>query len=562
MERRFIFECRVPCVNEQWFFASDSSSDVRDRIRVAAVQFATGTDVDENLATCVRMIDRAAAERADLVVLPEFSNHLSIYDSADHCWDVAVDLDGPFIEAIADRARHHGIHVVVTVSARRVRPTVTITNCWIDPTGTLVATTDKQVLMGGEREHLSPGSDLAPVVSTGFGLAGMYSCMEGVVPETPRSLAIRGARLLTNSLNSFALDEASLHVPVRAAENGVFVVAANKVGPLIPPDRLAEFSAAMGLPPEAFNGAGESQVVAPDGSVVAKGPRTGEAVVVADIDLSATADRTTAGGADRVSDRRPEAYVDLGHEAERSVGADEPISVLGLASTGDEALAAVAKASHEGIDLVVLPELAVDDVARLQAAVRGSDTVVVSTLRDGAAHRSVVVGAGGVIASGRAVHRTDRLGWATELGDRLVFADLAWGRLAVVAGDDALFPESFRLAAVAGASVVAVTTHLEDPWLVDLGLVERSAENRLNLVVGSRPGVGGPMVVALPPDFTLWLPGRDRPYDGTINTPDLFVDPAAATVVPARAANRQISRGTDLVGGRPMPAARSLTEPA
>jgi deaminated glutathione amidase len=303
-------------------------------------------------------------------------------------------------------------------------------------------------------------------------------------------------------------------------------------------------------------------VVAPDGSVVAKGPRTGEAVVVADIDLSATADRTTAGGADRVSDRRPEVYADLGRDAEHSVGADEPISVLGLAPTGADALDAVGKASTNGVDLVVLPELAVDDVAGLAVAVRGSDTIVVTTLRDGAAHRAVVVGAGGVVASGPALHRTDRLGWATEVADRLVFVDLPWGRLAVVAGDDALFPESFRLAAVAGASVVAVTTHLEDRWLVDLGLVERAAENRLNLVVGSRPGVGGPMVVALPPDFTLWLPGRERPYDGTINTPDLFVDPAAATLVPARAANRQISRGTDLVGGRPMPAARSLAEPA
>ena len=47
-------------------------------------------------------------------------------------------------------------------------------------------------------------------------------------------LAVEGAQVLLNSLNSFALDEASLHVPVRAVENKVWVVAANKVGPLVP----------------------------------------------------------------------------------------------------------------------------------------------------------------------------------------------------------------------------------------------------------------------------------------------------------------------------------------
>lgn len=45
--------------------------------RVAALQFASTTDVDENLATCLRMIDRARQHRPQLMVLPEFSNHIS-----------------------------------------------------------------------------------------------------------------------------------------------------------------------------------------------------------------------------------------------------------------------------------------------------------------------------------------------------------------------------------------------------------------------------------------------------------------------------------------------------
>jgi len=53
-------------------------------------------------------------------------------------------------------------------------------------------------------------------------------------------------------------------------ENKVFVVAANKVGPLVPEDMIEGISAATGIPLEFLCGAGESQVVAPDGTVLAK----------------------------------------------------------------------------------------------------------------------------------------------------------------------------------------------------------------------------------------------------------------------------------------------------
>ena len=53
--------------------------------RVAALQFASNDDVDHNLATCLRMIDSAAdVHQAELMVLPEFCNHISWYDDREH----------------------------------------------------------------------------------------------------------------------------------------------------------------------------------------------------------------------------------------------------------------------------------------------------------------------------------------------------------------------------------------------------------------------------------------------------------------------------------------------
>jgi predicted amidohydrolase len=42
--------------------------------KVAALQFASGTDVEQNLASCLRVIDLAGQSSVDLMVLPEFSN--------------------------------------------------------------------------------------------------------------------------------------------------------------------------------------------------------------------------------------------------------------------------------------------------------------------------------------------------------------------------------------------------------------------------------------------------------------------------------------------------------
>ncbi|MFD0475523.1 carbon-nitrogen hydrolase family protein [Nonomuraea thailandensis] len=244
-------------------------------MRVAAVQYEVGTDPQANLAAGLRMIDAAAERGAELIVLPEFCNHLSWYESREHARALACRHGDAFLTAIAARASRHRAHVKLGVTLARPDGRTTGASLLYGPGGGLLGEADKQVLMGAENDHLDAGDSAGPVVPTAVGRLGMYACMEGVICEVTRGLALRGAQVLLNSLNSFAVDEAALHVPVRAAENQVWVVAANKVGPLIPADRLAQVSAGLGVPAEWLHGAGESQIVAPDGTVVERAPRAG-----------------------------------------------------------------------------------------------------------------------------------------------------------------------------------------------------------------------------------------------------------------------------------------------
>lgn len=587
-------------------------------VTVAAAQFATAADVAENLAVCLEMIDEAADSGAEFIVLPEFCNHLSVYDDADHCRRVAVDLDGPFVSACAARARARAAHVVLTVTVRRPGG-VTVTNLLLDPAGRVAAEADKQTLMGNERAFLRPGPRIAPVAATPFGLVGMYSCMDGVTCEVPRALAVQGAVVLANSLNSFALDEAALHVPVRAAENQVFAVAANKVGPLVPAERIDDFAAALGVDAAALHGAGESQIVAPDGAVVAKAPRSGRAVVSAAIDLAEVA-RVRA--ARPLPARRPDLYAALAEPGAEAPppGTAETLAVAAvtgpaaaataLGSTEDAPTAAAkpetgnpryrrpdpyaadaspvaAKPGADGLGhrpldrprasaptaaakpggpasepwprLVVMPELT-EPPARIPDGV-----TVVFTRRDGDRHVGMAVDASGVVVEQPQLHETPRLPWARPGGDRLITADLPWGRIAVVVGDDIRLPEVARLAAVQGAAVLAVCHQPTSPAEVDLMLAERAAENRVCIAAAAPAGPVAGCALIDPPADSLWSPSRSQPFDGAINMPDLRrIEPGADILVgvvhPARARNREISRQTNLVDGRSLAASARLAK--
>ncbi|MCM6771925.1 carbon-nitrogen hydrolase [Nocardia sp. CDC159] len=529
--------------------------------RVAAAQLAAGTDVADNLAACLRMIDAAASVGAELVVLPEFCNHLSWYADRAHAHRMACTAGDFFLTAIAERAARHAMLVKIGVTMARPDGRTTGTGLLFGPGGALLGESDKQILMGAENDHLDPGSADSPVVTTRLGRIGMYACMEGVIPEVARSLAARGAQLLLNSLNSFAIDEASLHIPVRAAENKVWVVAANKVGPLLPEDLLPTVAERLGVPADRLYGAGESQIVAPDGTVLAKAPATGEAIVVTDVDLTLADDKHRPDGTDLFRARRPELYRPLAHPARRRAPAGaESVSAAVVAPDAEAVRTAVAA----GARLIALPELAAVPVPDVVAALRDSDAHAVLTVRDRDRHTGLLLAADGIVGRQDQLHRTERHPWLHEVGSELAVFTLPWGRLAIVVGDDALFPETFRLAAIADADVAVVCHTPAEPWEQALGLPERSAENRLNVVAaGLGPtGESTGAIHALSPDFTLWTQWRG-PFTGVISHPVTTVVPPGTTCVqadirPAEAVNRAVSRGTDLLADRPPAALANL----
>jgi len=549
-------------------------------IRVAVTQFHVGADIDTNLASCLHWLQQAAQCKPDLVVLPEFCNHLSWYDDKQHCFDVSVTLDGPFLAAIADKARELGIHVVVNCTVQREDGTATGSSLLYSPGGELLADNTKQIYIGHENDFLEKAQTEGPIVTTPLGRLGLYACMDGVINETPRCLALNGAQVMLNSLNSFATDEASLHIPVRAAENKVFVVAANKVGPLVPEDMIEAISAGTGIPLEFLCGAGESQVVAPDGTVLAMASRDQAEYVYADIDVLRANNKRRPDGTDVFASRRPQLYQDIARDPSQQTlptmqgAASASAAVVQLAHAADieEACARVAEAVAAGAELIALPPMPGDLEQLQQAAAFGEQllaslagvcagahvatAVVRCSERGEYQYCAVLVGADGPVLVQPQVHHSQRFAFSA-LVDTFATAQLPCGRVAVISSDDSLYPETFRLLAMAGVEVVLLPLSPLEDWELHTGLLERSAENRINLLVAPDTVQHGPgFITSLQTDFTVLTEWQERPFDGLLSQPEWHRCPGQPGVSlypvrPANAANKVVSRNTDLLTDRP-----------
>jgi predicted amidohydrolase len=249
-------------------------------VRVAAVQLQSTEDMDRNLADADRLTRAAAADGAELVVLPE---RLDIRGSAADYAARAEPLDGRPVTWARHAARELGIDIVAgSVAERREgHERVANTSVHAGPDGELKAIYRKihmfDVEVGGvayrESEHSEPADEIVvSETANGLGL-GLTICYDLRFPELYRILALRGARIVTIPA-AFTRVTGEAHWEIllraRAIENQVFVIAPGQ-GRLPGPDR---------------DSYGNSMIVDPWGEVLARAGGEGASFVAADLDLA------------------------------------------------------------------------------------------------------------------------------------------------------------------------------------------------------------------------------------------------------------------------------------
>jgi predicted amidohydrolase len=246
-------------------------------IRAAVLQMTSGAELAANHRTADRLVRRAAAEGATLVVLPETWN---LMGGPARIRAGAEDLGGPSLDLARAWARECGLTVVAgSIGERdpagaRVHNTSTV----IGPDGGLAGIYRKlhlfDVDVAGrsyrESDTTAPGGEVC-VAECGPLRLGMSVCYDLRFPELYRRLADLGANVFAIPSAFTAVtgrDHWEVLVRARAIEDQVFVLAADQTG--MHPDGSASW--------------GHSMIVGPWGEVLAEAGE-GAGIAIADLDL-------------------------------------------------------------------------------------------------------------------------------------------------------------------------------------------------------------------------------------------------------------------------------------
>lgn len=250
--------------------------------RFAAVQMASGPNVNANLYEAERLISDAAKAGCNLVVLPE--NFAIIGMSETDKVKVRESFgNGPIQSFLAQQAKRHGIWLVggtiplESSVAEKIRASCLLFN----HLGEVVARYDKIHLFDvklpesgesyTESETIESGDEVV-VADTPFGKVGLGICYDLRFPELFRSMLDKGLEILALP-SAFTAITGKAHwetlIRARAIENLCYVVA----------------SAQGGYHINGRETHGDSMIVEPWGVIVDRLPR-GSGVVMAEFDRS------------------------------------------------------------------------------------------------------------------------------------------------------------------------------------------------------------------------------------------------------------------------------------
>lgn len=288
-------------------------------IKLAAVQppaWSEGQGSRDVRTIGLELFDQAAAERPDVICLPEYFNCVDCAPEAyaERCGAAARGL----LESVASRARANRCYVVlplvIDVDGGRFNRAHLLGR-----DGRLIGHFDKVHVTEVERTELGikAGSGW-PVFDTDFGRVGIMICYDGCFPESSRILALAGAKVIfwPSLQRSYSRNDLELQMRAHAYFNYSVIVRSSYGGP-------------MSGGPEAHRMVGLSGVCGDDGELLANlDGRAGWVAAEVDVGRERCGPRTFGGQLGslrkmRFEDRRPDAYARLTVPLGKEVPDDE-----------------------------------------------------------------------------------------------------------------------------------------------------------------------------------------------------------------------------------------------
>lgn len=512
-------------------------------MKVACVQ-QPACDIEAYEATydwVIKTAREVCAMGAELIVFPECAYPAYFINKEERFMQSALEKSPRLLEELSKIALTNKVMIAIGIALCEDGK-VYNAGVLLDVDGKQVGRVNKSNFWHFDTDIFTQGREYA-VFNTSIGLVGMIVCADARMPEIPRLLSVKGAKLIIDMANlttngrvrgSVSNPQADYLLRVRAYENDVHLIMADKVG----------------LEANSVVYAGKSCVCAPDGSLIAMASCDKPEIVLVDITLS------VPEGQNNLSLRDPAQYAILTAPTDmlpvmdtmnRPISPDRSAVLLGVVHEcwpeySAECLAAVKdwvdtlKKQH--ISLGIFPVIPCDieraaiiehicpllcDMAVLLAGTRGGEIVAYLCTKQG------------VVGEYRAKHGADAS-----------YYKLPFGTLGVMTASEALSPEYARCMMLQGVDVIA--------WLdegrtamTDAVLCARASENKM-FVVRASAGDADNSAIAV--------------CDGRIISESFWGERQAVCAMASMSAARDktVISGTHLVYGRQPEQYKELTK--
>lgn len=268
---------------------------------MAAAQVAPDVTRAPSTERLVAAVRDAAAQGAQLVVLPELAPSGYCFLDREEAWAAGELLDGASVTALRQVSLERSVTVVAGLPLREGDALFNAAVVLED--GEVLGVYRKSHLWAREKLLFTPGEQGPLVLTTRCGVVAVVVCYDLEFPELIRVAAEAGAEIVAAPVNWPNLDHPTDQLPIEvvkaqaaAAYYGVYIVVADRCGD----ERGTRW-------------VGGSCVVAPTGYLMA-GPATlpGEpargALLLADVDPTASRDKRLGDYNDRLLDRRAPLY--------------------------------------------------------------------------------------------------------------------------------------------------------------------------------------------------------------------------------------------------------------
>jgi len=277
------------------------------KVKVAATQMSCSWTIDENLSKAEKLVRRAAAQGAQVILLQElFETPYFCQKEKTEYYSLAKSLgESRAVAHFKKLAQELGVVLPISFYERKNNALYNAL-AMIDADGTVLGTYRKSHIPDGpgyeEKFYFNPGDTGFKVWDTRFGKIGVGICWDQWFPESARCMTLMGAELLfyPTAIGTEPYDatiDSKDHWQAcmlgHAASNLVPVIASNRVGTETDEDSKITFY-------------GSSFIAGPQGNKICEADRASETTLVAEFDLDKLQEQRFEWGIFR--DRRPELY--------------------------------------------------------------------------------------------------------------------------------------------------------------------------------------------------------------------------------------------------------------